>query len=81
MKKKIYPIADKSSNSSFTRIPSSSSCLQDRRFPGVIGDNCLFKLRFYMASCEDALLQRQRDARNARTAPDIQRRMCWYVLS
>lgn len=45
--------------------------------PGMLGDNCYHKLRYYMASCEDALLQRQRDTRNARTAPDIQRRLCW----
>ncbi|XP_074597302.1 uncharacterized protein LOC141852261 [Brevipalpus obovatus] len=57
-------------------IPAQPAQSIDRHFPGVIGDNCLFKLRYYMASCEDALLQRQRDARNARTAPDIQRRMC-----
>ena len=46
----------------------------DNLFPG---DNCLLRIKYYLGSCEDALLQRQRDARNARTAQDIQRRMCW----
>ena len=39
--------------------------------------NCLEKTRYVSRHCEDNLIQRQRDARNSRSAMDIQRRICW----
>ena len=52
----------------------------DRQYNLFPAENCVEKSAYFARSCEDTLLQRQREARNGRTATDVQRRLCWYVL-
>lgn len=48
----------------------------DRQFNLFSAENCVEKSAYFARSCEDTLLQRQREARNGRTAVDVQRRLC-----
>lgn len=48
----------------------------DRQFNLFPAENCVEKSAYFARSCEDTLLQRQREARNGRTAVDVQRRLC-----
>lgn len=52
------------------------SLLTDRQFNLFSAENCVEKSAYFARSCEDTLLQRQREARNGRTAVDVQRRLC-----
>ena len=44
-------------------------------------DSCLERSGYFVRTCEDTLIQRQRDAREGRSSNDVQRRICWYVLN
>lgn len=48
----------------------------DHSFSLFPAENCIERTSYYARGCEENLLQRQREARNARTAPDLQRRIC-----
>ncbi|CAG2163215.1 unnamed protein product, partial [Oppiella nova] len=54
----------------------SWSCVVNGDTYGGSTDSCLEKSGYFVRSCEDTLVQRQRDAREGRSSTDIQRRIC-----
>jgi hypothetical protein len=60
-------------------LAESYSRITDRQF-GLFPttDSCLERAGYFVRSCEDTLIQRQRDAREGRSSNDVQRRICWY---
>lgn len=48
----------------------------DHQFSLFPAENCIERTSYYARGCEEYLLHRQREARNARTGFDVQRRIC-----